>query len=68
MTGNVEALKLQHAQFSKFVSALYPNLQSMKTQILAGDGSIPSLSIVHSTLLSVAMDHLHQTSIKNDSL
>ena len=48
-----------------FFSALYPNLQSM---ILVGDGSIPSLSIVHSTILSAAMDHLRQTSIKNDSL
>ena len=51
MTGDVEASKLQHAQFSKYFSALYLNLQLTKTQILVGDGSIPSLSIMHSTIL-----------------
>ena len=55
VTNDIDVLKKQREEFyvSKFLSGLHSNLQSVKSQILAGDGSIPSLSNVYSRVVRV---------------
>ena len=53
LTSNIEFLKQRREEFyvSKFLSGLHSNLQAVKANILAGDGSIPSLDNVYSRVL-----------------
>ena len=71
LTNDIEVLKQQREEFyvSKFLSGLHSNLQSVWFQILAMDGSIPSLSSVYARLLRVTSDSLSisETNSKDNS-
>ena len=60
LTTDIEVLKQQWEKFyvSKFLSSLQSNFQSVRSQILATDGSIPFLSSVYARLLRVTFDSL----------
>ena len=58
VTNDVDIIKKQREEFyvSKFLAGLHPTLHSVKSHILAGDGSVPSLSNVYSRILRVTTE------------